>query len=278
MNGQKDYKNSNLKNWQVKLHTVIFEADTKAGRFFDVVLLWAILFSVILVMAESVSELRDRYEDLFWTLEWIFTILFTIEYVLRILCVVRPVRYMISFYGLIDLLSIVPTYLSLFFIDTHSLRIIRALRLLRVFRVLKLARFVKESDLIIQALKNSRYRIIVFLFGVLAVTSIMGTIMYIVESPETGFTSIPRSIYWAIVTLTTVGFGDIAPQTDLGQFIASIVMVLGYAIIAIPTGIITGEVIKSADNSKVNTQVCINCQFDQHDSDAKYCKKCGHSL
>lgn len=278
MNGQKDYKNSNLKNWQVKLHTVIFEADTKAGRFFDVVLLWAILFSVILVMAESVSELRDRYEDLFWTLEWIFTILFTIEYVLRILCVVRPVRYMISFYGLIDLLSIVPTYLSLFFIDTHSLRIIRALRLLRVFRVLKLARFVKESDLIIQALKNSRYRIIVFLFGVLAVTSIMGTIMYIVESPETGFTSIPRSIYWAIVTLTTVGFGDIAPQTDLGQFIASIVMVLGYAIIAIPTGIITGEVIKSADNSKVNTQVCINCQFDQHDSDAKYCKKCGHPL
>ncbi len=278
MNGGKDSEKVGLKSWQLKLHTIIFEADTKSGKLFDVVLLWAILISVILVMAESVKELRIGYEDLFHYSEWFFTVLFTIEYILRIVSTKRPLKYVFSFYGIIDLLSLLPTYLALFFIDTRSLRVIRSLRLLRVFRVLKLARFVKESDLIVDALKNSRYRITVFLFGVLAVTSIMGTVMYLVETPEAGFTSIPRSIYWAIVTLTTVGFGDIAPQSELGQFIASIVMVLGYAIIAIPTGIITGEVIKNADKSPTNTQVCINCHLDKHDDDAKYCKNCGEKL
>ncbi|MCB0478777.1 MAG: ion transporter [Crocinitomicaceae bacterium] len=267
-----------MKDWQIKLHTIIFEADTRAGKLFDVVLLWAILISVLLVMGESVKGLRIEYGRFFHIAEWFFTILFTLEYILRLICVHKPIKYIFSFYGIIDLLSIIPTYLALFFIDTRSLRVIRSLRLLRVFRVLKLGRFVKESDLLMEALKNSRYRITVFLFAVLAVTSIMGTVMYLVESPETGFTSIPRSIYWAIVTLTTVGFGDIAPQSDLGQFIASIVMVLGYAIIAIPTGIITGEVIKSTDTSNINTQVCINCQHDKHDTDAKYCKMCGTEL
>lgn len=278
MNGKLESNKVHMKDWQIKLHTIIFEADTRAGKLFDVVLLWAILISVLLVMGESVKELREEYSRFFQIAEWVFTVLFTLEYVLRLLCVGKPIKYIFSFYGVIDLLSILPTYLALFLIDTRSLRVIRSLRLLRVFRVLKLGRFVKESDLIMEALKNSRYRITVFLFGVLAVTTIMGTIMYLVESPDTGFTSIPRSIYWAIVTLTTVGFGDIAPQSDLGQFIASIVMVLGYAIIAIPTGIITGEVIKSTDTSHINTQVCINCQHDKHDTDAKYCKMCGTEL
>lgn len=277
MNGNS--KEVKLKNWQIKLHTVIFEADTRAGKLFDVILLWAILISVLLVMAESVKEIGVPYEKELDIAEWVFTILFTIEYILRIICVGRPLKYVFSFYGIIDFLSIAPTYLALFFFDTRSLRVIRSLRLLRVFRVLKLGRFVKESDLIVSALKNSRYRITVFLFGVLAVTTIMGSIMYLVESPDSGFTSIPRSIYWAIVTLTTVGFGDIAPQTELGQFIASIVMVLGYAIIAIPTGIITGEVMKSAkEETTSNTKCCQNCNYDNHDDDALFCKKCGTKL
>jgi voltage-gated potassium channel len=278
MNGNSD--EIKLKNWQIKLHTIIFEAETKAGKRFDVLLLIAILFSIGIVMAESVKSLDLKYGDAFNVLEWVFTVLFSLEYILRIICVGRPLKYIFSFYGLIDLLSILPTYLGLFFIDTSSLSVIRSFRLLRVFRVLKLARFMKESNLIVTALKNSRYRITVFLFGILSVTVIMGTVMYMIESPEDGFTSIPRSIYWAIVTLTTVGYGDIAPQTDLGQFISSIVMILGYAIIAIPTGIITGEIIKADDapNAKHNTKVCIKCHLDEHDDDAKFCKHCGHSF
>jgi len=276
-----------MKNWQIKLQTIIFEADTKAGKRFDVLLLWAILFSVGLVMAESVKSLNAEYGDIFDIIEWVFTILFTIEFILRLICVGKPLKYVFSFYGIIDLVSVLPTYLGLFFLDTRSLSVIRSLRLLRVFRVLKLARFMKESNLIMEALKNSRYRITVFLFGIVTVTVVMGTVMYMIESPDDGFTSIPRSIYWAVVTLTTVGYGDIAPHTDLGQFISSIVMILGYAIIAIPTGIITGEIIKSdlekgatekKDEFRTNTQVCINCHLESHDDDAKFCKACGTEL
>ena len=252
-----------MKRWQINLHTIIFETDTKAGKIFDIILFIAISLSVSLVMAESVSSLENKYGKYFDIAEWIFTFLFTIEFILRILCL-KPLKYIFSFYGLIDLFSTLPSYLGLFLVDTRSLSVIRSLRLLRIFRVLKLSRFIKESNLIIIALKNSFYRITVFLFGIFTVTIIMGSVMYIVESSENGFTSIPKSIYWAIVTLTTVGYGDIAPKTDLGQFISSIVMILGYAIIAIPTGIITGEIIKGDNKNATNSNpmLCNNCHLD----------------
>ena len=264
--------------WQKRLHEVIFEADTPTGKLFDVVLLWAILISVLAVMLESVDYLKVEFGNLFITIEWVFTILFTVEYVARIISIRKPVKYMLSFYGLVDLLSILPTYLAFFVVGTHSLLVIRSLRMLRIFRILKVTRYVREADALTRALKASRPKIVVFLFGVLMVTVIMGTVMYIVESPEAGFTSIPRSIYWTIVTLTTVGYGDIAPQTFLGQTLASVIMIIGYGIIAVPTGIVGVEMARSARPEDVSTQSCPNCSAENHNPRAIYCFKCGAPL
>ncbi len=270
-------KNLSQKNWKQKLHEVIYEADTKAGKLFDIVLLIAILVSIAIVMLESVDEFSENYSSELNILEWIITILFTIEYILRIICIRKPHKYIFSFYGIIDFLSTIPKYLSVFFIGTHSLVALRALRLLRVFRVLKLARFISESNTLIKALKASRAKVSVFLFFVIIVCVILGTVMYLIEGSENGFTSIPRSVYWAIVTLTTVGYGDIAPGTPLGQLIASVIMILGYAIIAIPTGIVSSEMTKH-DDIDLNTQSCPNCSYEGHDDDALFCNHCGSKL
>ena len=269
---------SNLKPWQKKVHEVIFEADTFAGKAFDLGLLVAIIISIIVVMLESVPNLSAKYHDTFYIIEWIFTGFFTLEYIARIISIGKPARYIFSFYGIIDLLSILPTYLGLFIVGSESLMVIRAVRLLRIFRILKLARFVKESKQLADSLKASRHRILVFLLAVLTLSTILGTVMYLVESAEAGFTSIPRSMYWAIITLTTVGYGDIAPVTPLGQFIASIVMIMGYAIIAVPTGIVTSELLKPHENNEVNPRCCRNCTTEGHDTNAIYCKICGEKL
>lgn len=267
---------STLKPWQIKLHEVIFEADTQAGKWFDIILLWAILLSVVVVMLESVESISNHYGSELRIIEWGFTILFSLEYIARILSVGKPIKYIFSFYGIIDLISIIPTFIGIFVTGTHTLSVIRSIRLLRVFRILKLVQFISEANVLIKALKASKAKIIVFLFAVLSLTFILGTLMYLIESPEAGFTSIPISIYWAIVTLTTVGYGDIAPQTVLGQTLASLIMIIGYAIIAVPTGIIGAEVAKTATSS--NTQSCPQCSLSDHADDAKYCKHCGSRL
>ncbi|MCT4603681.1 MAG: ion transporter [Marinifilum sp.] len=260
-----------------KLYDIIFEADTKAGKLFDISLLIIILLSILFVMLESVSSIEKEYSTLLRILEWIVTIIFTIEYFLRIWVVKKAHRYLFSFYGIIDFLAILPTYLALFFAGTQGLVVIRALRLLRIFRILKLNRYTKESTIIIKALHQSRIKISVFLFAILTLVTIIGTVMYLVEGAENGFTSIPRSIYWAVVTLTTVGYGDISPITPLGQFLASVVMIIGYAIIAVPTGIVSAELSKTKFQNK-STQVCPNCLMEEHDNDATYCKHCGQKL
>ncbi|MDG1477020.1 MAG: ion transporter, partial [Vicingaceae bacterium] len=255
---------------QQKLHEVIFEADTRAGKWFDIILLVLIILSVITVMLESVPSIEEIYGEELRILEWIFTILFTLEYIARLVSIGKPLKYVFSFYGIIDFISIMPTYLGIFISGTHTLSIIRSVRLLRVFRILKLAQFIGEADVLIRALKASRAKIVVFLFAVLSLTFILGTVMYLIESPESGFTSIPRSIYWAIVTLTTVGYGDITPNTVLGQTLASLIMIIGYAIIAVPTGIVGAELSKANLNS--NTQACKSCSQEGHDDDALHCK------
>ncbi|MFA9389748.1 MAG: ion transporter [Prolixibacteraceae bacterium] len=259
------------------LQEIIFEADTKAGKRFDVLLFWAIGLSVLVVTLESVPSLNQKYAVYFHIGEWIFTGLFTVEYLLRIYSVKNPLKYIFSFYGLVDLLSILPSFLGLYFFTSHSLRMIRVLRLLRVFRVLKLMSFTKQAQQLRLALEASRQKIIVFLLMVVVLVVILGTLMYMIESPEDGFTSIPRSIYWAIVTLTTVGYGDITPQSVLGQSLASLIMITGYAIIAVPTGIVTAEMMKSSKTAE-NTQSCPACSREGHADDAVYCKYCGSRL
>lgn len=273
MNTRKNITNNSFRE---KLHIIIFEADTKGGKLFDIVLLWAILISIIVVMLESVNSIRIKYTDVIRIIEWSFTFLFTIEYFARIYTVKKPLKYIFSFYGIIDLLSILPTYFGLFVTGTHSLSVIRGIRLLRIFRILKLARYVNAAETLKHALIASKNKIIVFLFSVLSLIIFLGTVMYLIESPEAGFTSIPRSIYWTIVTLTTVGYGDIAPQTVLGQTLASIIMIIGYAIIAVPTGIVGVELAKG--DSKISTQACPDCSKEGHDLDAIHCKYCGAKL
>jgi voltage-gated potassium channel len=267
-----------MNNHQLKerLFTVIFETNSKLGKLFDLLLLITIAFSVVIVMLNSVNALHIEYGDIFLTLEWIITIIFTIEYFLRIYVVRKSFKYVFSFYGIIDLLSILPTYISLFIINTHFLLVIRMLRLMRIFRVLKLGRYVNASNNLLIAIKSSRRKIIVFLEVVLIIVVITGALMYLVEGPESGFTSIPKSIYWAIVTITTVGYGDIAPQSILGQSIASVLMIVGFAIIAVPTSIIGSELVKAKNIT--NNQVCSNCGYYRHDDDADFCKKCGEKL
>ena len=259
-----------------KIHEIIFEADTPLGKLFDIVLLIMILLSVLAVMLESVESYRNQYSYIFNLAEWGFTILFSVEYILRIFSVKHPLKYLTSFYGIIDLLSLIPSYLgfALGANNLSSIKTIRTIRLIRIFRILKLIRYVKEAAALKKAFIASKQRIIVFLFVVMAIVMLMGTIIYMLEDPKDGFTSIPRSIYWAIVTLTTVGYGDIAPQTPLGQFFASIIMILGYAIIAVPTGMISVELSKSSSN----TQSCQSCADDTHEDKALFCKSCGEEL
>ncbi|MCF6170108.1 MAG: ion transporter [Bacteroidales bacterium] len=260
-----------------RIHDIIFEADTPAGKAFDILLFFAIILSVIIVLLDSISSLHEEYGHLFNAVEWGLTILFTLEYFLRIYTVKNPGRYLFSFYGIIDFLAIVPTYLSLFLVGSHYLMVVRILRLLRVFRVLKLMRFVGAANTLKTAFASSRAKIIVFLEVIITIVVIIGSVMYLIEGPENGFTNIPVSIYWAIVTITTVGYGDIAPQTVAGQTLASLLMIVGYAIIAVPTGIITTEMVLKS-RKRTNTQACENCNFSEHDDDALYCKKCGEKL
>ncbi|MFK7782728.1 ion transporter [Psychroserpens sp.] len=285
-------ENSN-RTWKGKLHEIIYEADTPAGKFFDVVLLIFIIASIVLVMLESVKTIDAKFHNILYYGEWIVTILFSIEYIARVISVKKPWKYIFSFYGIIDLLSTIPMYLSFALAGSHALVALRALRLLRVFRILKLARYLGASNQLANAIKASRAKIAVFLFAVLIASIIFGTIMYLVEGEEHGFTNIPKSVYWCIVTLTTVGFGDIAPETPLGQLIATIIMILGYGIIAVPTGIVSAEYTKASGDDKnkisdeehehikdlqLNTQCCVNCLAETHQDGAKFCHKCGCKL
>lgn len=255
-----------------RLHEVIFEADTPAGRLFDMLLIAAILASAGVVMLESIGGVREEHAFALRAWEWFFTILFTIEYALRIACVGKPARYIFSFYGIVDLLGVLPTYLGLLIPGSRYLVTIRMLRLLRIFRVLKLVKYVAEASQINRALAASKRKILVFLFTVLTLAVVLGSLMYVIEGERNGFSSIPRSIYWAIVTLTTVGYGDISPQTPFGQFVASLIMILGYSIIAVPTGIVSAEM---TAQRQLSTQSCPECSAEGHDPDAKHCKYCG---
>lgn len=263
-----------------RLHEIIFEADTPAGKAFDVLLLVAITLSVLVVVLESVEGLHQQYAHLFTIVEWVFTVLFSIEYLLRLYSVKRPIHYARSFYGIIDLLAIMPTYLSLFFPGSQYLLTIRALRLLRIFRVFKISRYLQESSMLVRALINSRIKISIFLFAVFMIVLIAGSAMYFIEgSSNPGFSSIPRSMYWAIVTVTTVGYGDISPTTVVGQGFAALLMMLGYAIIAVPTGIVSSEMVRTEMAAhQITTQHCPNCLREGHEADAVHCKYCGEKL
>ncbi|MHC4741108.1 MAG: ion transporter [Planctomycetota bacterium] len=268
------------RGWRDVVFEVIFEADTAAGKWFDIILLLCILLSVAVVMLESVASVKAEYGSVLRAAEWFFTILFTIEYILRLLCVRIPVRYAVSFFGIVDLLAILPTYISLlpragrYF---NVVRVVRVLRVLRIFRVLNMGQHAKEAALLKQALYASRRKIQVFLLVVLTLVVIIGSLMYAIEAGQEGFTSIPRSVYWAIVTLTTVGYGDISPTTAVGQFLAAVVMILGYSMIVVPTGLVTVEMTKAAAEGQ-SPQVCPNCSAEGHSRDAEYCRLCGAKL
>lgn len=268
-----------LSPFRQKWHNVIFEADTRAGRVFDIILLISILISVAVVIMESEATLQEKYGRLFHILEWVFTILFTIEYLFRIWCSFRPKAFIMSFYGIVDLLCILPAYVEAFYGGAHFLLTIRILRLMRIFRVFKLVPFLNEGRQLSVALQKSKRKIFVFFFFIGLLTIVLGAIMYVIESGQnSGFTSIPVSIYWAVVTLTTVGYGDIAPITPLGQGFAAIIMIMGYAIIAVPTGIVTVEMNRMQNARDVDNRICPHCMREGHDIDADYCKYCGNKL
>ena len=261
-----------------KLHEIIFEADTPAGKWFDVGLLVAIVLSIVVIMLESVADYRSAYGFELRVLEWFFTGLFTVEYILRLYSVARPGAYARSFFGLVDVLSILPTYLSLFLVGAQSFLVIRAIRLLRIFRILKLAHYLGEAAVLKRAVHASRPKITVFLIVVVNIACIVGALMYLIEGESSGFTNIPTSMYWAIVTMTTVGFGDIAPQTPPGQFLAALLMLMGYGIIAVPTGIVGAEIAKADQSKPISTRACPDCGDARHDHDAHHCKYCGARL
>lgn len=262
-----------------RIHEIIFEADTPAGRAFDIALLVLIVCSVLVVMLETVPGWSAPTRRFFLILEWFFTIAFTIEYVLRLYVTIQPIRYALSFYGLVDLLAILPAYLSVFLSGSHYFVLVRALRLLRVFRVLKLGKYLREGIVLRRALVASRDKITIFLFVVLILVLLVGALMYLVEGgTNPAFSSIPESVYWAIVTITTVGYGDITPITALGQFISSLLMIMGYGIIAVPTGIVTNELMQGGHPLRHSTQVCRSCSKEGHDVDATFCKYCGERL
>ncbi len=268
-------KSSKLDQIRKKLYIVIFEADTFWGKFFDVALLFAICISVLVVMLESVESVEMQYGNELYIIEWVFTILFSFEYLARLYVIDKPRKYAFSFFGMVDLLSILPTFIGLFVSGAHMLLVIRSIRLLRVFRVFKLVRFLGEASQLSAALRSSREKITVFLVSVAVLVVILGSLMFLIEGKENGFSSIPRSIYWAIVTLTTVGYGDIAPQTVLGQALASFIMILGYGIIAVPTGIVTSEITKVHHLKQNTSKICSECNYTESDHKAEYCKMCG---
>lgn len=263
-----------------RLYDVIFGIDTPAGRGFDVALIWIIVISVLAVMCDSIESTHDAYEELFDVGEWVFTVIFTVEYLARLTCVEQPIRYARSFFGVVDLLALLPTYLAIILPGVNVLVDVRVLRLLRIFRVLRLGKFVAEFGALGKALNASRHKIFVFLFFVVILVFVMGTLMYVVEGKENGFTSIPLSIYWAITTMTTVGFGDITPQTDFGRLIASVMMLLGWGTLAVPTGIVgaefTADRITQANNHSARS--CIDCGHRESDPEARFCRRCGTAL
>ena len=271
------YEPAEESGWRKRAFVVIFEHDTPAGKTFDLLLILAILASVAVIMLDSVDGIATRHGGLLYAAEWVFTILFTVEYVLRLLTVKRRLRYATSLYGLIDLFAILPTYLGLLFPSGRYLLSIRILRVLRVFRVLKLARFVGEANVLARALKASRHKIAVFLFTVLTIVVVVASLLYLIEGPEAGFTSIPRAMYWAIVTLTTVGYGDITPISPFGQFLAAIVMIMGYGIIAVPTGIVSVE-LANASRDDALARACPGCGLTDHRIDAAFCRRCAAKL
>lgn len=263
--------------WQMKVREVIFEADTPMGKAFDVSLIVLIIASVAAVMLDSVASIRADYGDALHVAEWVFTILFTIEYVLRLVCIGKPLKYATSFFGIVDLLAILPTYISLLIAGSQYLMVVRVLRVLRVFRVLKVVQYVGEARVLMLALRQSRRKIVIFLFFICTLVIVLGSLMYLIEGEEHGFTSIPQSVYWAIVTITTVGYGDMAPETVMGQAVAVVVMILGFSIIAVPTGIITVGIQRAMDQS-LSTRVCPECSREGHDNNADFCKYCGEKL
>ena len=260
------------------VHHIIFEHDSGWAKWFDVGLLLAILASVSVVMIDSVADFNDNYGPLLGLIEWVFTLIFTIEYVLRLWAVRRPRAYAFSFFGIIDLLSVIPAYISLFLPGSQFLAVIRVLRILRIFRILKLTRYVGEAGVLGAALRASRYKVSVFLVSVLSIVVVVGSVMYIIEGPVAGFTSIPVSVYWAIVTLTTVGYGDVVPLTPIGQALASIIMIMGYGIIAVPTGIVTAELTSQVSMSGNTSRTCKGCMHKEDDPEALYCPRCGEPL
>lgn len=273
-------RDSPLQGWRLRLYTIIFEADTRAGRLFDMTLIVAILLSIAVVVADSVPELHERWQWQFTWAEWCFTALFTLEYLARLACTRRPLRYATSFFGVVDLLALLPTYLALLFPGAHALIDVRVLRLLRIFRVFKLTSYLTEYRGLGRALQASARKIIVFISGVLMIVLVMGTLMYVVEGPDHGFSTIPTSVYWAITTMTTVGFGDITPKTDLGRFIASVMMLLGWGTLAVPTGIVTAEMTSQRLSAApvATTRTCHECLTEGHLPEALYCLHCGARL
>ena len=271
-------KKSRAISWRSKLHDTIYESNTTAGKIFDIALLLLIILSIVTVILDSIKIYNRQYASLFTILEWIFTILFTAEYILRLVSIDKPLRYVFSFLGIIDLLAIIPSYLSIFFIGAESLLVFRVLRFLRVFRIFKLTHFLSEMQFLKAAIAGSLKKISIFMMVVLGLVIILGSVMYLVEGGRNGFSSIPDSIYWAIVTITTVGYGDISPVTSLGKFIASFIMLIGYGIIAVPTGIITTEMALAERSRKQGHETCPGCGKEGHDQDAVFCKRCGSLL
>lgn len=273
-----DKKPENFSDFREKLHEIIFEAETPEGKRFDVILLIAIVVNIFILLLESVPGQSEEMIRFYHVVEWIFTVFFTIEYLLRIYCVYRPVKFVTGFFGIIDLLSILPTYISLIYPGMQSLMIIRSLRLLRLFRIFKLHQFTRQSMILRNSVAESWSKIVIFSFFIMIVVFIFGSIMYVLESPvNPKFDSIPRSIYWAIITITTVGYGDISPVTALGQFVASFTMLIGYAVLAVPTGILTSSMIRVSKRES-NTITCKSCGLEGHDHEALYCRKCGTRL
>lgn len=270
-----------IKRWRLKIHEVIYGTHTPAGRLFDILLLILILYSVIIVMMESVPWFDSKYHKFLNISEWVVTVLFTIEYILRVLCINRPRKYIFSFFGIVDLLSTIPKYLSIFLVGSQYITAFRILRLLRIFRILKLVSFVGEANNLIRALNASKAKIFIFIFFMLIISILLGTVMFIVEGPNNGYSDIPHSVYWTVVTLTTVGYGDISPQTPLGRLIATMIMLIGYGIIAVPTGIISAEYVAGKTKDKImdnNIKPCSNCGMEVFPVNSLYCRQCGNKL
>ncbi len=266
------------KGWRSKIFKIIYHADTPAGKWFDIILIVFIILSVLTIILDSVNDLHLNYGDILKIAEWFFTLVFTLEYILRLVSIRRPMKYVFSFFGIVDILSILPTYLAYFFVGAQQLLVIRILRILRVFRVLKLVQYTHQAQLLTNSIKNSRHKIFVFFFFIFTVLIIFGSLMYLIEGPENGFTSIPHGIYWAVVTLTTVGYGDIAPHTVLGRMVASLIMLTGYSIIAVPTGIFTSELSREVQRNRDKSRVCKTCNLAGHTQAAVFCRRCGEAL